>query len=69
MRGGKVGSMNRPAAAVGIVFEEDFDVGAIELVGWHDAKFIVDLEEDDGAMRVRASDQAAFWARVRSWDI
>ncbi|CAH1648231.1 hypothetical protein CHELA40_20003 [Chelatococcus asaccharovorans] len=44
---GKVGSVNRPAAAVRIVFEEDFDVGTIELVGRQDAEFVVDLEEDD----------------------
>src|SRR5690606_31443929 len=42
----KVGSVNRPAAAVGIVFEEDFDVGAVEFVGGEN-EFVVDLEEDD----------------------
>ncbi len=40
--------MNRPAAAVGIVFEEDFDVGIVELVGGQDAKFVVDLEQNHG---------------------
>ena len=42
-----VASVNRPAATVGIVFEEDFDVGVVELVGRQHAEFIVDLEEDD----------------------
>lgn len=45
--GREVGSVHRPAAGIGIVFEEDFDVGLIELVGGQDAEFIVDLEEDD----------------------
>lgn len=40
--------MNRPAAAVGIVFEQNFDVGVVELVGRQDAEFVVDLEENDG---------------------
>ncbi|CDX51846.1 conserved hypothetical protein [Mesorhizobium plurifarium] len=39
--------MNRVAAAIGIVFEEDFDIGVVELIGGHDAKFVVDLEEDN----------------------
>ena len=32
---------------MGIVFEEDFDVGVVELVGGQDAEFVVDLEEDN----------------------
>lgn len=39
--------MNRPATTIGIVFEEDFDIGVVELIGWHDTKFVVDLEEDN----------------------
>lgn len=62
--------MNRPATAIRIVLEEDFDVGVVELVGGQNAEFVVNLEEDDrGHERVRARCQAAFWARVRSWDI
>jgi len=45
--GKKVGSMNRPAAAIGIVFEEDFDVGVVQFVGGQDAEFVVNLEEND----------------------
>ena len=45
--GRQVGSVHRPAAGIGIVFEEDFDVGVIEFVGGQDAEFVVDLEADD----------------------
>ncbi|TIM79686.1 MAG: hypothetical protein E5Y60_07755 [Mesorhizobium sp.] len=41
--------MNRPAAAIGIVFEEDLDVGVVELVSRQDAEFVADLEENHGA--------------------
>jgi hypothetical protein len=42
----KSGSMNRPAAPIRIVFDENFDVGVVKLVGGHDAEFVVDPEED-----------------------
>lgn len=42
--------MNRPAAAIGIVFEEDLDVGVVELVSRQDAEFVADLEENHGAI-------------------
>ena len=32
VRSGGIGSVNRPSAAIGIVFEEDFEVGIVELV-------------------------------------
>jgi hypothetical protein len=36
-RARKAGSMSRPTALVGIVFEERLDFGVVEFVGGHDA--------------------------------
>src|SRR5690606_8214294 len=41
------GSVHRPAATIGIVLEEDFNFGAVELICRDDSELVVDLEEDD----------------------
>lgn len=39
--------MDRVTAGIGVVFEEDDDLGVFDFVGGEDAVFVVGLEEDD----------------------
>jgi len=42
-----VGSVDRVTAGVGVVFEQDDDLGVVDVVGGEDAVFVVGLEEND----------------------